>query len=204
MTNPKGNANRDGPGPGGNSIVLRGWGGGKPRVSDGPPAFEPLSLGWRTVLFYSYILLKKFLLLFYCGGQWNKELRIEEATGESLGGAAWAHWIVREKGALDCCRSWISLGELLLPTAPWLQVSWDPLEFKRCTPVGKEKGEGKGASVLLGGRVHHSHIFFYPISFFWYYLTLALASIHDLIQVLTVRSLSERRWGSGLVSEHWL
>lgn len=41
MTNPKGNASRDGPGPGGNSIILRGWGGGKPRVSNIKPAFEP-------------------------------------------------------------------------------------------------------------------------------------------------------------------
>lgn len=48
MTNPKGNANRDGPGPGGNSIILRGWGGGKPRVSNSQPAFEPLPLGWEN------------------------------------------------------------------------------------------------------------------------------------------------------------
>lgn len=45
MTSPKGNARCDGPGPRRNGIVLRRWGGGKPRVSSSLPASEPLPLG---------------------------------------------------------------------------------------------------------------------------------------------------------------
>lgn len=63
MTNSKGNASRDGPGPGGNSIILRGWGGGKPRVSNSKPAFDPLRSGWKIVLFYSNPLLPNILPL---------------------------------------------------------------------------------------------------------------------------------------------
>ena len=33
------------------------------------------------------------------------------------------------------------------------QVSQGPLKFRRCVPVGEEEEEGKGASMLLGGRV---------------------------------------------------
>lgn len=62
MTNSKGNASRDGPGPGGNGIILRGWGGDKPRVSESKAAFDLLLL-WELVLFYLCSLLAGILPL---------------------------------------------------------------------------------------------------------------------------------------------
>ena len=43
--------------------------------------------------------------------------------------------------------------KLPLPIAPWLQVSWGPLRFSSCLPVGEEGGQGKGEGVLPGRRV---------------------------------------------------
>lgn len=57
-------------------------------------------------------------------------LSIEEATGESLGEAALAHWEVREKGALET-GSGVSRDELPLPIALLVANLLGSLQFMR-------------------------------------------------------------------------
>lgn len=61
-------------------------------------------------------------------------------------------WITKKsekRGPGDRVRG-LPLDELPLHIAPWLQALRGPLEVRRCLPVGKEEGRGKGTGVVLG------------------------------------------------------
>ena len=55
------------------------------------------------------------------------------------GGAALAHWRVREKGALETVSVVYQGSNCHCPFFLWLLASWGPLEFMRFMPVREEK-----------------------------------------------------------------
>ena len=78
---------------------------------------------------------------------------LEEATGESVGGAAIDLDSQRKGGLGDKFRG-LGRAELPLPIAPLLEVSWEPSEFRRRAPDRQERrGRAPG-----GGEHAHEHV----------------------------------------------
>lgn len=95
-------------------------------------------------------------------GATNEGIRIEEATGERLGGLPWSSRNITRKnratlGCVDSLRDTVTMTNVshwdlpgmsrCCPLLPWLEISWDPWSLREKKAYAWESGE-KGLRVL--------------------------------------------------------